>query len=83
VKVQRDLLYLFLCHLEWASRRDLEAYKEIVAALDDQNLEIRHVAELLLHPASPRLTQRPSSLAEGSGRPSCWIRKTCKERKEK
>lgn len=54
MKVQRDPLYLFLCHLEWAGRRDMAAYKELVGALDDQDLEIRQLAESLLHRSSPR-----------------------------
>ncbi len=51
---RRDPLYLFACHLEWRDRRNLEAYKELIAALDDHDRDIRYVAELLLHRSSPR-----------------------------
>ena len=50
----RDPLYLFACHLEWRNNRDLTAYQELLAALDDPNEEIRTVAEILLHRSSPR-----------------------------
>ena len=44
----RDALYLFACYLEWHSRRGLAAYRDLLAALDDPNCEIRSVAEVLL-----------------------------------
>jgi hypothetical protein len=50
----RDPLYLFLCHLEWHTRRNLGAYQELIAALDDNDYSIRMVAEVLLHRISPR-----------------------------
>ena len=50
----RDVLYLFLCHVEWRDKRNVAAYQELVAALDDPNCEIRDVAEVLLHRSSPR-----------------------------
>jgi hypothetical protein len=50
----RDPLYLFVCHLEWHKKRNLAAYQELLAALDDPNEEIRTVAEMLLHQSSPR-----------------------------
>jgi len=50
----RDALYLFACHLEWDITRDLPAYHELIAALDDQDGDIRRVAEALLHRDSPR-----------------------------
>jgi len=50
----RDALYLFVCYLEWRDKRNVEAYQELVAALDDPNCEIRNVAEELLHRSSPR-----------------------------
>lgn len=49
MKVQCDALYLFICHLEWHERRDPDAYQELMAALDDQDTEMRQVAESLLH----------------------------------
>jgi len=54
MKPQRDALYLFLCHLEWRDRQNLDAYKEIVAALndDDEDDGIRQLAESLLHVAA-------------------------------
>jgi hypothetical protein len=33
----RDVLYLFACHLEWRDRRNVAAYQELVAALDDSD----------------------------------------------
>ncbi len=51
---RRDPLHLFACHLEWRERRNLDAYKELIAALDDDDSDIRHLAELLLHRSSPR-----------------------------
>ncbi len=50
----RNPLFLFACHLEWRNHRRVEAYQELVAALDDPNEEIRALAEDLLHRASPR-----------------------------
>jgi len=47
MRVRPTALYLFACHLEWRDRRDLEAHQELVAALHDQDKEIRHLAELL------------------------------------
>jgi hypothetical protein len=50
----RDPLYLFACHLEWRHKRNLAAYQELLAALDDVDCDIRAVAEVLLHRRSPR-----------------------------
>ena len=50
----RDVLYLFACHLEWHTKRNLAAYQELLAALDDQDGGIRALAESLLHRSSPR-----------------------------
>jgi hypothetical protein len=50
----RDALYLFACHLLWHSSRNLNAYQELLAALDDPNCEIGTVAEVLLRRNSPR-----------------------------
>ena len=52
--VHRSPLYLFACHLEWLSKGRLDAYQELVAALDDCDEDIRRVAENLLHRSSPR-----------------------------
>jgi len=49
-----DPLYLFVCHVEWHRRRNLEAYQELVAALDDSDGRIRTIAEMMLHRSSPR-----------------------------
>jgi hypothetical protein len=49
-----DPVYLFACHLEWRLRGDLSAYRELIAALDDSDPEIRAVAETLLRRPSPR-----------------------------
>lgn len=63
----RDPLYLFACHLEWRNRRDVKAYEELVAALDDPNEISRSVAaHLLSRRDSPcpeqRERQAPSKL---------------------
>ena len=50
----RDSLYLFPCHLEWHIDRNLSAYHELIAALDDQDSAIRRLAEALLQRSSPR-----------------------------
>ena len=50
----RDDLYLFVCHLEWRTKRNLAAYQELLAALDDHDDDIRRLAESLLHRSSPR-----------------------------
>jgi len=50
----RDPLYLFTCHLEWRTKRNLAAYEELLAALDDHDHDIRRLAEYLLHRSSPR-----------------------------
>ena len=49
MKSHPDAVYLFLCHLEWRDRRDSGAYQELVAALSDDDSDIRQVAESLLH----------------------------------
>ena len=54
MKVQRDSLYLFLCHVEWRNTRNLDAYKDLLAALDDHDPDIRQLAESLLRRSSPR-----------------------------
>lgn len=51
---RRSSLYLFACHLEWCNKGKLDAYEELVAALDDSDENIRRVAENLLHRSSPR-----------------------------
>jgi hypothetical protein len=48
----RDPSYLFACHLEWRSKRDLDAYHELLAALHDSNCDTRVVAEVLLSRSS-------------------------------
>jgi hypothetical protein len=50
----RDALYLFVCHIEWQINRNLAAYQELLAALDDHDQDIRRLAEELLHRSSPR-----------------------------
>ncbi len=51
----RDALYLFACHLEWRTKRNLAAYQELLAALDDHDCDIRCVAESLLQRSSQGL----------------------------
>lgn len=55
---QRDPLYMFACHLEWHIQRDLVAYAELLAALDDPDPDIRLLAESLMHRKSPRPISR-------------------------
>jgi len=50
----RDALYLFACHLEWQTKRNLAAYRELLAALDNHHCDIRRVAEFLLQGSSPK-----------------------------
>jgi len=50
----RDALYLFACHLEWRTKRNLAAYQELLAAPDDHDDDIRRLTESLLHRSSPR-----------------------------
>lgn len=50
----RDALYLFACHFEWRTRRNLAAYQELLAALDDHDRYIRSLVEAPLHRTSPR-----------------------------
>ena len=63
MKAQRDSLYLFLCHVEWRNRRNLNAYKDLVAALDDHDPSIRELAESLLRRTSPRPNPKTGQLA--------------------
>lgn len=63
MKVQRDSLYLFLCHVEWRNRRNLKAYKGLLAALDDHDPNIRQLAESLLRRSSPRPSPKSSQFA--------------------
>ena len=58
--LRRDPLHLFACHLEWWHKGKLEAYQELLAALDDGDEDIRIVAEELLHRPSPRPPHRKS-----------------------
>ena len=57
-----DALYVFACHLEWRTRRNLAAYQELLAALDDQDGDIRRLAEYLLHRSSPRPERTATSI---------------------
>ncbi len=58
----RDALYLFTCHLEWRTERNLAAYQELLAALDDHDDDIRRLAEYLLHRSSPRKERAATSI---------------------
>jgi hypothetical protein len=44
----RDPLYLFACHVEWRSNRNLRAFQELLAALEEPNEGVRLIAESLL-----------------------------------
>jgi len=50
----RNPLYLFACHREWRDNRSMEAYQDLVGALDDPDESTRALAEMLLHRSSPR-----------------------------
>jgi hypothetical protein len=50
----RDPLYLFLCDLEWRRTRNLAAHRELLAALNATDADIRVLAEALLQRNSPR-----------------------------
>lgn len=63
MKVQRDSLYLFLCHVEWRNRQNLKAYKDLVAALDHHDPNIRHLAGSLLRRSSPRPSPKTHQFA--------------------
>ena len=56
VTCERDPIYLFACHLEWHYRGNLRAYLDLISALDDQDENIRLLAERLLHRSSPHLS---------------------------
>ena len=58
----QDPLYLFACHLEWHSWRNLGAYQALVAALDDSDQRIRVIGEILLHRRSPRPQRKSRSV---------------------
>ncbi|HEY4678896.1 MAG TPA: STAS domain-containing protein [Candidatus Angelobacter sp.] len=49
MKPQPDAVYLFFCHLEWRARRNSDAHKELFTALNHEDIEMRQVAESLLH----------------------------------
>jgi hypothetical protein len=61
----RDPLYLFTCHLEWRNHKNVRAFEELLAALDDPNEEVVLVAESLLGRRSPRRRCAPN-LDDGS-----------------
>lgn len=64
IDANRDPLYLFGCHLEWKFRRNLQAYEELIAALDDPDELIRGLAENLLHRISPRPTHHFETIGD-------------------
>jgi len=49
----RDPLYLFACYLELRKSTNVAVYRELLAALDDPDPDIRCVAEVLLGRSSP------------------------------
>jgi hypothetical protein len=61
--MKRSKPNLFACHLEWRTKRNLAAYQELLAALDDHNDDIRRLAESLLQRSSPR-PERTATLVE-------------------
>lgn len=70
MKAQRDAQFLVRCHLKWREERNLEAYHEIIAALDDQNPDIRQVAESLLHRLSPHPQRKKRPPVQGASGPA-------------
>jgi hypothetical protein len=69
---QRDPLYLFACHLEWRYRGNLEAYQELLAALNDNDCEVRMVAEALLSrdrpgPSTSTIPRQSEPIVSSSG----------------
>ena len=58
---RRTPMYLFACHVEWCNKGRLDAYEELIAALDDVDEDIRVVAERLLHRPSPRRQLRTAA----------------------
>ena len=50
----RDVVYLVACYLHWCRRHDLFAYSQLVAALDDEDEDVRLVAGVLVQRSSPR-----------------------------
>ena len=56
-------IYWFACHLEWRDYRNLRAYHELIAALDDPDPNIRGVAEELLHRSSPHPNSKTRNTA--------------------
>ena len=48
-----DPLYLFARHLEWRAGGSIDAYQDLIAALDDPNKDIRAIAEMLVRRSSP------------------------------
>jgi hypothetical protein len=58
----RDALHLSACHLEWLTKRNLAAYQELLAALDDHDDGIRRLAESLLRRSSPRPQRTATSI---------------------
>jgi hypothetical protein len=64
--VKRDPLYVFACHLEWRMRRNVAAYQELLAALDDGDPDVRCVAEVLLDQSSPKRESAESTVFEAS-----------------
>ena len=66
--LRRNPLYLFACQVEWCSKGRVDAYQELIAALDDPDDDIRRVAENLLHRSSPRRQLRSGRIpVNGSG----------------
>jgi hypothetical protein len=50
----RDALYLFACHVEWCTKQSLVEYRELLAAIDDHDCDIRALGEELLTRSSSR-----------------------------
>ena len=51
----RDPLYLFMCYVQWHHTQNVTTHQELLAAMDDDDPDIRLVAEVLLDRVSPRL----------------------------
>lgn len=57
-------LYLFVCNFEWRNKGNIDAYEELLAALDDPDERNRAVAEALLKRSSPRPRPGTASVEE-------------------
>lgn len=70
----RDAISLFVSYLEWQNRGCLDAYRDLIDALEDVDADVREVAGKLLTRASRRAGQLILSLISISA--ACVCRPT-------